>query len=242
MMTELINKQKWLDAYKMPNWYEVVVDDFNKLEEIALKEKDYTKRKAIKAQAYDLVEEALKDNRIFLGQSGKDFDKERQKVDTIVIHHTGSKPGMLLSRLNTIQLLRLYARYYNNPSNEDKDIKGKAIWSNHFYKGQQVFWAYHWFIRSSGKAEHILDDKYIGWHSGNWGVNKKSISICIDDYLKDKEPSVKVIQAIADVINTNYPNVKTIIGHQEVNPKTNCPGDLFLSGWKNKLINKCNFL
>ena len=233
-MAQLIDGQKWLAAFKKTDWYVDILADFNQLEEIASQEKDYDKRKALKAQAYDLVDQALQTNQIALAKTGKDFDEDRRPIDTIVIHHTASKPGMALSRLNAIHLLRLYARYYNNPRLEDENLRGQAVWSGHFYEGKQIFWAYHWLVKENGTAEHILEDKYIGWHSGNWDINTRSIAICIDAYLQDKEPSEQVLKSMAEVIKTNYPNVKNIIGHREVNPNTECPGNLFLTSWKEK--------
>jgi hypothetical protein len=231
----LIDVQLWQESFSKPDWYIRVWKNYQEIEQAASKEDDYQVRKAIKSQVYELVEGALNSGSIKLADSGKDFDSERLPIDTVVIHHTGSKPGMSLSRLNAIQLLRIYATQYVKPSQEDSEIKGKAIWSNHFYFGKQVFWAYHWFVREDGTAERILNDEYIGWHAGNWDINKRSIAICFDDYLQDKQPSDKAINTAINIISSRYPGVKQIIGHREANPNTQCPGNLFLPTWKSKL-------
>ncbi len=148
---------------------------------------------------------------------------------------------MTLERLNAIQLLRIYGRYFADPTDpKEKHFNGQPVWSGHFYNTRQVFWGYHWLVREDGKSEHILDDSYIGWHSGNWEVNTRSIGICIDDDLGDKEPSETVLQAVADIIKQHYPtvNVLKILGHREVNANTECPGDLFAASWKQKLLSK----
>lgn len=224
-----ISKQKWTKALCLPNWYMKILPDFNKLEQLALQEPDYTKRKSLKNQAYQIVEQAFDDNIIPLATTGNNYDEERQEIDTVVIHHTANLPGMSLSRLNTIQLIRIYGkRYYN-----DKNLQGKPLWSGHFYNQKQVFWGYHWFIRTDGTALKLLDDNLIGWHSGNWDTNKRSIGICFDDYLKDKEPTTEALLSAKQIIR-KYKRVK-IIGHHDSNPKTNCPGLLFDNVWKRKL-------
>lgn len=231
----------WQEAFKKPDWYLDVKDNFKQLEDLAANEKDYDKRKKIKRPAYEFVEAAIRKNQIVLAEKGKDFDTERRPIDTIVIHHTANKPGMTLDRLNAIQLIRIYGMHYADPPNPlDKNLTGQPIWSGHFYNSQQVFWGYHWLIREDGHAERILRDEYIGWHAGNWDVNTRSIGICIDNDLSDKEPSEAVLSSIAGVIEQQYPKVLAgnVLGHREVNLKTSCPGDRFIDGWKNTLLQK----
>jgi len=242
-MTEYINMSHWAQSLAKPDWYIILDSDFSRLEEIAAKEKDPAKRKLIKKEAYEAVENALRVSRIPLAQSGPNLDKERKQVDTIVIHHTKNPAGMTLDRLNAMQLIRIYGRYFANPTIvSEKSLKGKPIWSGHFYNGQQVFWGYHWLIRENGVKEHILKDDYVGWHAGNWGINTSSIAICIDDDLSEKEPSNTVISSIADLINRRYSHVlrSKIIGHLDVNAQTECPGYLFHNSWQNKLLHKIN--
>lgn len=230
-----IDKDKWQQALQQLNWYELIADDFTKLELTAQKEPDYKKRKAIKNQAYQIVEDALTSDIIFLGAEGPDFDTERKPIDTVVIHHTSNPPGMSLNRLNTIQLIRIYGRYYNNPvSPKERDLKGKPIWSGHFYQGKQVFWGYHWLIRENGETIRLLDDDKIGWHAGNWDINCRSIGICFDDDLIKKEPSIDALKSARRVVS-KYKNSK-IIGHKDANPNTDCPGEPFYSTWEQKLF------
>ncbi|HUD05812.1 MAG TPA: peptidoglycan recognition family protein [Candidatus Saccharimonadales bacterium] len=240
-MPKYPNDALWLNAFTKPDWYLDVKDEFRRLEKLAVNEKDYYKRKSIKRPAYSLVETAVRENKIILAQSGKNFDRERRPIDTIVIHHTSNKPGMTLGRLNAMELLRIYGMHYADPPNPlEKNLTGQPVWSGHFYNDQQVFWCYHWFIREDGQAERLLKDEYIGWHAGNWDINTSSIAICIDDDLSDKKPSEIVLNAIAEIIKQHYPGILTsnILGHREVNPKTVCPGDLFIDGWKGELLKK----
>ena len=239
-MAMYLDEQFWREALTKPDWYLRIEKDFKRLEALAEEKEGQIGEKEVKAEAYVLVEEALRNNTLPLAPKGENLDRERQPIDTIVIHHTKNEPGMSLERLNAMQLLRLYGGQYAHPKDArlDNVQPGDPIWSNHFYNGEQIFWAYHWFIRNDGKAEHILKDEYIGWHSGNWDVNIRSIAICVDDNLKDKQPDYMVIEKIAEIIKQNYPDIKpqNIIGHCVVNPKTKCPGHLFNQKWRAKLL------
>jgi hypothetical protein len=233
------NEQLWREALKQPDWYLRLEADFKRLEAIAAAQPRASGQKSVKDDAYRLVEQALQAGTLPLASSGEDIDKQRLPIDTLVIHHTKNPPGMSLERLNAMQLLRIYGMYYANPTDRlETHFKGMPIWSNHFYKKQPVFWVYHWLIRANGKLEHILDDKYIGWNSGNWEVNKKSVAICVDDNLSDKEPGGVVIRAIANLIKQNYSfiNHENILGHCDINLQTQCPGVLFHQSWREKIL------
>lgn len=240
-MTQTIDKSFWLDSLNKTDWYLILTEDFKRIEDLAVHEPNLEKRKQIKREAYELVEESIKAERIPLAKTGPNLDDQRKKIDTIVIHHTKNQPGMSLNRLNAIQLLRIYGRYFANPTDKrEKSLKGNAIWSGHFYNGKQVFWGYHWLIREDGQSNHILNDSYIGWHAGNWDINTRSIGICIDDDLSSKIPSDIVLTAISSVIKKYYANInpKKVIGHCDVNYKTICPGNLFHKSWQEKLLLK----
>jgi N-acetylmuramoyl-L-alanine amidase len=237
-MQEQYDDALWQAAFPKPDWYLDVIPQFKRLEALALQEPDYDKRKAIKGPMYQAVATALDKGRIALASEGEDSDAARQAIDIIVIHHTKNRPGMSLELLNGEHLLRVYALYYAHPSPRNQHIKGQPIWSGHFYQGKQVFWAYHWLFRQDGRVQHILDDKYIGWHAGNYLVNCRSVALCIDDDLTSSLPSDKVLDALASVIQQYYPRVPLtgIVGHCDVNDQTVCPGDLFHSIWRNKLL------
>jgi hypothetical protein len=238
-MAKYIDENFWKKSLEKPDWYLLLKDDFDRLEKLAQNEQDYSKQKQIKNEAYKLLQEAILNKTLVIADSGDDFDVERKPIDTIVIHHTKNRPGMTLERLNAIHLIRIYGRYFSNPTSlEEEHLKGQPVWSGHFYNSEQVFWGYHWLIREDGTAQQILDDRYIGWHAGNWDINTRSIAFCIDDDLTNKEPSELVMAKIVDVIKLNYPSVNPshIIGHCEANRSTKCPGDLFYSIWKEKLL------
>jgi len=228
----------WWDALGKPNWYIRLVKDFKQLELRAEQQENDPNHKEIKGEAYTLVERALRENHVLLGVSGEDFDRERRPIDTIVIHHTKNSPGMTLDRLNAMQLLRIYGEYYANPTEDQRFLRGQPIWSGHFYNDRQVFWGYHWLIRTNGAAEQILGDQYVGWHAGNWSVNTRSIGICIDNDLSNEAPSKTVLNAVVGIIRRHYQDVPSanIIGHHDANFSTACPGNLFYAVWRQQLI------
>lgn len=234
-----LDEQFWREALTHPDWYVQLEEDFKRLEEIAKQKEGQPDEKEVKNEAYSLVEEALKNNTLPLAKTGDNLDIERKPIDTIVIHHTKNKPGMSLERLNAMQLLRLYGKSYAHPLNSRlNNTNNGAVWSNHFYNDQQVFWAYHWFIRENGEAQQLLKDEYVGWHAGNWDINTRSIAICVDDNLKDRQPDYIVMQKIAKIIKNHYSHVahENIIAHCNVNPKTECPGHLFNQKWRAELL------
>jgi hypothetical protein len=237
-MNQFIDSDYWKKTLTKHDWYLILADDFKRLEQVSEQQKKEPDYKRIKREAYQLVEDAVQNGTLPMSSKGPDLDSERKTIDTIVIHHTKNPPGMTLERLNAIQLLRIYGRYYANPTDErEKNFKGKPVWSGHFYNDQQVFWGYHWLIREDGSTEHILNDNYIGWHAGNWDINTRSIGICVDDSLTNKEPSDTVIKSLAELIKSNYANItsENIVGHCDVNKKTECPGHLFHESWQHKL-------
>lgn len=235
-MPQYINQTFWRKALSKPDWYLILAEDFKRLEEVAERNKNQPEHKQIKREAYELIEEAVRQGTLPIARHGDNLDAQRKSVDTIVIHHTKNPPGMTLERLNAMQLLRIYGSYFANPTDPDElHFKGKPIWSGHFYEGQQVFWGYHWLVRKDGSIEHILKDNYIGWHAGNWDINTRSIGICIDDDLSEKEPTLADLKSVAKIIKQTYPNAK-VVGHCDINSRTECPGPLFHKSWRQKLL------
>jgi hypothetical protein len=71
-------------------------------------------RERCKSALYDFFEERLRNSAIFLGESLASADAERKRIDTVVIHHTSQPPGMRPIRLSAIELIRLYATYFES--------------------------------------------------------------------------------------------------------------------------------
>jgi hypothetical protein len=235
----IFNQSKWEIKIQNPFWYCEADEVIKKMNELRLEDKNEFNR--TKDRIYSFFEASLKAGKVALGATGNNWDSERKPIDTIVIHHTSNPKGLSNERLSAIGLIRLYALAYAK-----RKIK-EPIFSGHWREGKQVFYPYHWMIRSNGIAERLLFDNEIGWHAGNWDINCKSIAICIDDDHEFSVPDRKELQVIARIIQKDYPNVskQRIFGHREINPKTTCPSESFLStkdtrGWKKDLLDLIN--
>ena len=197
---------------------------------------------SIKKDIRHFFEKALLENKIQLAADGPNMDVERQQIDTVVIHHTSHTPGYRLSYMNAVQLLNVYAAYFCKPSDDEKSLTGKPVWSNHLQEGQPVFYVYHWLLRMDGRAERLLADNHIGWHAGNWDVNTRSVGICLDNDYEFADPEPATLKMLAQFIKKHYPQItaKDIIGHHEAGNHTVCPGRNWLTGWKPQLLNYFN--
>lgn len=196
--------------------------------------------KAFRNRVYDLVEELLAGDKIPLAESGPDRDRERQPVDTVVIHHTEEDPAMSLGKLSAIGLVRQYGfEYLEKGVSGDDRVRGRPVWSGHFREGKMVFFAYHWLIRPDGRAERLLEDAYIGWHAGHWDTNTRSSGIALSGNYEEAIPPIAQIEAAAKVIRENYPRA-SILGHREVSQEASltCPGAYFLATWKETLLKR----
>ncbi len=233
-----IDFKKWGEAIKEPTWYLRLVPEFKKL--ATLRESDVDLYETTKEKVYDFFEEHLLKSTVALGSSGRNWDIERKPIDTAIIHHTSNPSGLRNSRLSAIELVRLYAPYYASPT--EKEVVGQPIWSNHLRNGTQVFYPYHWMIRTDGTTERLLMDEETGWHAGKWEINCRSIGICFDGDYENNKPSNAMLSAAASIIKSyNSVSKDRIFGHCEIKPSTTCPSTLFLTssdqkGWKEDLL------
>lgn len=231
------DKNYWQKLIKKPDWY-FEYNQFIAQVKKSLGEESEDFRKLNKHIRH-FFEKALLENKVALASEGLDLDKERQPIDTIVIHHTSAKPGYRLSYMNAVQMLNVYAPYFADPTDErERSLKGQPLWSGHFKGGQQVFYAYHWFMRMNGAFERLLEDSQVGWHAGNWEINKRSVAICLDNDYEHKDPDNEILRKLVIHIKAHYPQVKKekIIGHCEARKGAICPGKNFIAGWKPKLL------
>ena len=185
------------------------------------------------------VADKLAQGQVALATKGPDLDEQREPLDTVVIHHTSAAPGYDLNYLNAVHLLNIYTPYFCNPTDErEKDLKGQPIWSGHFWRERQVFWGYHWLMRMDGSFEHLLSDHQIGWHSGNWEINKRSVGICLDNDYNHQDPDAETLAKLGQFISSHYRGVKPerVFGHCEIKAGTTCPGTNFVTGWKPRLL------
>ncbi len=234
------DESAWSAALSKPDWFVVLADELKGLRR-QWEDSANPQRDDIKREVRGFFERKLLGGEIALADRGENMDVQREPVDTIVIHHTSAQPGYTLPQMNAVHLLNLYVPYYLNPPvAAEQHLKGTPIWSGHFDgAGNPVFYAYHWLVRMDGSVERLLADGKIGWHAGNWEINKRSVAICIDNDYTDLVPYDEVLKAVAGLIRTHYgaiPHVR-IFGHRDVGKlPTICPGELFEDGWKPVLL------
>ena len=235
MPTELFDTEEWEEKIKNPFWYDEAPQLIDAMAALCLH--DRAEANKLKEAIYSFFDRKLKEGKVALGSCGKKWNQDRKPIDTIILHHTSNPEGLSRDRLSAIELIRLYAPAYA------KRKKREPIYSDHVRDGKQVFWPYHWLIRADGTCERLLNDHEIGWQAGDWDINCRSVAICIDDNHQHSVPDKNELKTIAELIRNNYPQVskERIFGHREVNPKTTCPSDLFLStaerrGWKEDLL------
>lgn len=234
-----LKSKNYLKIFSEPDWYLKLKPQLKEyFYDYKGDKKEKTKKWLEKREEFKkLVADLLKRNKIALGKTGKNFDQERLPIDTAVIHHSSTPAKESIWVIETLGLIRLYAFEY---SQKENSFYGQPIWSGHFYRDRQTFVAYHYLIKNDGSFIKTLKDNYIGWHCGNWKYNRKSLAICFIGDLKNEKPTQKALKTAAKIIK-NYP-IKKILGHHEINKKTDCPGDLFLGndGWKLTLEKLCS--
>lgn len=227
----------WQEQLQHQDWY-IKLERY--LREKIFPVTDDPEIKRLRQSFYETVEEMLNAGKTPLAKKGPDFDKERKPIDTIVIHHTSEDPDIRLSKLSAIGFVRQYGLDYLEGKTIGFELRGQPIWSNHFKDGKMVFYAYHWLIRPNGEGERLLEDSNVGWQSGNWDINTRSVAISLSGDYGDSVPSKEQLESISKIIKGNYSSVdkNRIFGHREINPNTTCPGSKFLgnNGWKNLLV------
>ena len=231
--------ESWATALNDPLWYIKIKED---LESLIYPDNLSTPRlKWLRKQLFQTVQDGLKNNRIPLAESNEafNFDNERESINTIVIHHTEGRPTVDLDELNTQGFLLQYTRdFLKGKPMLGQSITDKPIGSGHYKNGRQVFYAYHWMIKPSGEAVRLLDDNNIGWHAGNWDVNKKSIGIALAGNFDNNSPPENQIEGLAKLIRDEYSFIKPqqILGHYEINSRKTCPGLTFNNSWREIVI------
>ena len=168
-------------------------------------------------------------------------EKQQKKIptDLIIIHHTAGNVGMTWKELSDLQFQKLYVGRYGI-DDPDPLVKGWTPHSGHYRtvdgKKMEVFYAYHWLVRADGTTERLLNDNEVGWNSGDWDKNMRSIAICFDGNFTDSYPSSAALKAAAKLI-AGYKKkfkISDVIGHKDAH-STECPGNWWPSG-KDELL------
>ena len=219
-----------------PLWYQN--DEIKKCIKLFNKENLSRDDKSIK----NAFKEILKNADFYTSKIGYNWDQWRQPIEYAVIHHTSSTPTISLNELNVLGL-RLYIEQFL----KDDDAKDQPLYSGHYWfdkphtKKNMTFVSYHYLIRPNGKTIQLTDASSFLWHAGNLDINRKSIGIALAGKFLDKEPTEEALRSAAKIIRDHNINQKNVAGHKEVIRKdilgeTECPGNTFAGGWKNRLI------
>ena len=88
--------------------------------------------------------------------------------------------------------------------------------------------AYHYVISGDGNYKKTRGLDEIGYHAGNWAVNKKSIGICLCGNFDIEKPSEEQIatlnRILKELCETYKLREKDIIFHRDVVSYKSCPG------------------
>lgn len=221
-MNHEIFLKKWKQNLRHKDWYILLEEEIRGLINLGVEDENVKYKFAV----YSLIEDMISKEQIPLSSSGPNFDEDRVKIDTIVMHHTGDQVETE-HILSAIGLIRQYAHGYLGGDILGYKVYGMPIWSGHFKKDKQVFYPYHWVIFPNGRSVRLLSDNYIGWHAGNWDVNRRSIGIALVGNFELKKPTKKQRNSLFAVIK-NYKeslDIKNILGHRLVKGvMTDCPG------------------
>lgn len=227
----ILDVDRYQPILQQPDWYIVLADE---IQEYFLSytgsEKHPSEWHQYRRAFASMIAAQVESGTIALGDTGPDWDADRQSIDTIVIHHSSLEPEIPISYIDALGLLRLYVKQFLDPKNE---YVGQPIYSGHIRNGIQTFVGYHYIITRAGEVYHMLDDTAIGWHAGQWEVNCRSIGICLHDDLADRLPSKEALAA-AETLIASYPGV-TVLPHNAINTQTTCPGSWYTT-WQNKHI------
>lgn len=175
-----------------------------------------------------------------------DWDAERQPFDLIVIHHSATSPDVTAESISESQKTRLYAPRYKS-GNNDPYVKGLPPHSGHVINdGEETFIGYHHLVYPDGMVTTELSPlvkingqwfvDMVGWHSGDWDVNCRSIGICLVGDFTDEKPPEKQLSLAATLI-AHYKDYNPDLDVQphKAFSATECPGNTWPS-WRNKIM------
>lgn len=135
----------------------------------------------------------------------------------IIIHHSATPQGWTMDK----SIKSINARHYRKFVQEQK-IKMKASLG--------LTLAYHYVIDKEGNEKQTREENVIGYHSGNWYANQRSLAIMLIGNFNKEEPTQKQIETLANLIDRLKKKYaikpENIKGHRKFKA-TACPGNNF---------------
>ncbi|OGD09648.1 hypothetical protein A2397_03435 [Candidatus Amesbacteria bacterium RIFOXYB1_FULL_44_23] len=230
----------WMEALSRPLWYKQLQTEIVSL--LFAKNNGDSRQRWIRRQLIATIGCALKAGIIPLSPADEfaDFDSEREPISDIVIHHTEGRPQTTPDELNALGFIFQYTKNFLAGPILGKSVENKPVGSGHVINGRQVFYAYHYLVNCDGEVVRLLHDTHIGWHAGNWNVNKRSVGIALAGNFDDCPPPQSQLDAVIDLIRNQYPNIEPqrVYGHYQVNFSKTCPGITYANLWKKTLLER----
>ena len=107
-----------------------------------------------------------------------DQPSSKRVVTIIVVHHTAGSQGSDAERI-----IPAFSRLHSRRFNTMPSSLGMTV-------------AYHYIIMADGAIHQTRDEGDIGYHAGDWEVNKTSIGICLTGNLEQHKPTVAQIESL----------------------------------------------
>lgn len=217
---------RWRRVLRRPEWPERLAGDLRRY--VLCRPVDPAGWR-VRWALYQLTAAALERGEVALPEQGPERDAARLSVRWAVLHHSGTLPDVSAARLSAMGLLRLYA---------PAALRGgfAALFSGHRREGRLVFYAYHWIVRPDGTAERLLQDHEVGWHAGDWEVNRASVGICLAGDYGCHSPTPAALEGVRRVLR-RYPGAH-LLPHSAVNHGTECPGPWARAGGLARLADR----
>ena len=121
----------------------------------------------------------------------------RRAITTVVVHHTAGTASNDIKQV-TKEISRLHRRKFRK--------MGKSA-------GLHV--AYHYLITPNGRVWKVRDPDDVGHHAGNWGVNKRSVAVCVVGDFSKHRPTRSQVRSLDVLVRRlqSERKIKSVIPH-----------------------------
>jgi hypothetical protein len=154
-----------------------------------------------------------------------------RNIDTIVIHHSAT-PSTLdtkksLNSFNNSHKQRFYDAY---PKSQKQPLGGT----------EYPYIAYHYCIDRKGAITKTRQHEFIGYHAGNWDVNKDSLGILLIGNFDIEYPTDAQLNACQGLVQElkKKLSIEKILGHRQVVSYKSCPGKNVTDDYIYSLLDK----
>lgn len=144
------------------------------------------------------------------------IERDYQSIDTIIIHCAATPNGS--------QHTAVDVNYWHGP---DREARGLRPFFRHspakkYHASKLQHIGYHFVIRTDGITEVGRAIREVGAHA--YGHNTNSIGICLIGTDAFTEAQWLTLAACVRSLRRDFPSIKTVIGHHQVDDGKTCPG------------------